>query len=280
MDDTEILFHTPGPAEVAFPYHVVAAGRTRTLPATAAVRRRYNQHVLILTDAGSGRVTMQGRQGRARPGTLVWLDTGQDYAHGCAPGAAEWRYRWLGVQGVGLDALYTQWRAALAPVQPLADPAAASAAIDAILAAMRGHAADLSLRSLAGVAQLVAAFLIARGTTAAGTAAPAHPGLADTLLPRLRQQLARPWTVASLAAEAGLSASQLTRRFHAGPGLTPMAWLRRERINAAKALLLDPALSVQELAAAVGYGDPFHFSRDFRALTGRSPRAFRQSGGT
>lgn len=278
MDDTEILFHTPGPAEAGFPYHVVAAGRTRALPAAAAVRRRYHQHVLILTEAGLGRILVQGRAGRAGPGTLAWLDTGQDYAHGCAPGATEWRYRWLGVQGIGLEALYTQWRAALAPVQPLADPAAAGVAIETILAALRGHAADLPLRSLAGVAQLVAAFLTARG--AAGTVAPAHPGLADSLLPQLRRQLARPWTVTSLAAEAGLSASQLTRRFHAGPGLTPMAWLRRERINAAKPLLLDPALSVQEVAAAVGYGDPFHFSRDFRALTGRSPRAFRRGGGT
>ena len=77
-----------------------------------------------------------------------------------------------------------------------------------LLAKLRGHAADLPLRSLAGVAQLVAAFLTAR-VSAAGTVAPAHPGLADSLLPQWRRQLARPWTVTSLAAEAGLSASQV-----------------------------------------------------------------------
>lgn len=95
----------------------------------------------------------------------------------------------------------------------------------------------------------------------------------------LRAGLARRWRVEEIARVAGLSASQLHRVFRAATGLSPMAWLRVERINAAKPLLMNPALPLAAVAEAVGYPDPFHFSRDFKALSGRSPRAFRQAGG-
>ena len=43
---------------------------------------------------------------------------------------------------------------------------------------------------------------------------------------------------------------------------------------------LGPILrSIAAVAEAVGYPDPYHFSRDFRALTQRSPSLFRQEGG-
>ena len=50
----------------------------------------------------------------------------------------------------------------------------------------------------------------------------------------------------------------------------------RRRIDRARELLLDPAISVSEVARAVGFGDPFLFSARFRAHTGTSPSAFRR----
>lgn len=280
MNDAEIWFHTPGPGEGAFPYHVVAAGRTLARPGAAPVVRRYNQHVLILTEAGRGlvRAGARGARGmRAGPGTLAWLDTTQAYAHGCDAGAPHWRYRWMGVQGFALERLFAKTGAAHDPVVLPGPDAALAPLFAAVAARMRDRSARQAAANSAAVAQVLAAFLDA-GDPGAAADDGLPPAVARTVA-ALRGGLARRWRVADIAAEAGVSPSQLHRLFRAAFGVTPRAWLRAERINSAKALLIAPGAPVAAVAEAVGYADPFHFSRDFKALTGRSPRAFRQTGG-
>jgi AraC-like DNA-binding protein len=43
----------------------------------------------------------------------------------------------------------------------------------------------------------------------------------------------------------------------------------------ARQLLITSDHTVAEIAASVGYQDPFYFSRQFRAVNGVSPREFR-----
>jgi AraC-like DNA-binding protein len=42
-------------------------------------------------------------------------------------------------------------------------------------------------------------------------------------------------------------------------------------------LLRDPARSIDEIAARLGYSDAANFTRAFRRWTGMTPRAFRRS---
>jgi transcriptional regulator GlxA family with amidase domain len=51
-----------------------------------------------------------------------------------------------------------------------------------------------------------------------------------------------------------------------------------ERLNRARQLLGWTSLSIKEIAAEVGYHDPFYFSARFRKHLGKSPRAFRAAG--
>jgi AraC-like DNA-binding protein len=278
MTDTEIWFHTPGAADLAFPYHVVAGGRTLTQPGDPPVMRRYHQHVLIQTIAGTGAIREAGRRRRAATGTVTWLDTRLDYAHGCHPSAPSWQYLWIGVQGFGLDLLFEQASVAVDPVTFLADPSAFSHGLERILKAMRDRDPLQGATNAAAVAALLAQMLADRRRPLGDVRSVATRPI-DRALLQLRHALARPWRIADIAGAAGLSVSQLHRVFLVETGLSPMAWLRQERINAAKLLLLDHARSVRVVAESVGYLDPFHFSRDFKALTGRPPRDFRSAGG-
>jgi YesN/AraC family two-component response regulator len=44
----------------------------------------------------------------------------------------------------------------------------------------------------------------------------------------------------------------------------------------AKRLLADKSLAVYEVAARVGFDDPYYFSKAFKKATGLSPAAFRR----
>ena len=53
-------------------------------------------------------------------------------------------------------------------------------------------------------------------------------------------------------------------------------YVKRLRMARSRQLLITSEHSVAEIAAAVGYGDPFYFSRQFREVNGQSPREFRR----
>lgn len=90
------------------------------------------------------------------------------------------------------------------------------------------------------------------------------------------QQPARSWAMSELAAEVGLSVSHLHHEFRAQLGLTPMAWLARNRAELAAALLLQSDRPVGWVGAQVGWPDPNYFSRCFRRAYGVSPSTYRQ----
>jgi AraC family transcriptional regulator of arabinose operon len=84
-------------------------------------------------------------------------------------------------------------------------------------------------------------------------------------------------TLARLAEIAGLSPSRFAARFRARFGEPPMRWLEHQRLARACDLLAVTSEAIAEVAARVGFRDPYHFSRRFRAFTGQGPRAWRQA---
>ncbi len=100
-----------------------------------------------------------------------------------------------------------------------------------------------------------------------------QPG--DPLIARLyhaiREDPGQPWTVERLARRANLSHSQLTRRFVAETGMSPIRCVTTARIDRAQRLLRESRLTVSQIADALGYRDVFYFSRQFKQLTGLPP---------
>jgi len=86
---------------------------------------------------------------------------------------------------------------------------------------------------------------------------------------------AHPWTVAELAAEAGVSRAALARRFTELVGEPPMSYLAGWRIALAADLLLEPGTTIGSVAGQVGYGSPYALSTAFKRVRGVSPREHR-----
>ncbi|GAB3994715.1 AraC family transcriptional regulator [Glycomyces albus] len=113
-----------------------------------------------------------------------------------------------------------------------------------------------------------------------GEAAPGwYRGFADPVvgpaLEAIQTEPARAWTVASLAAEAGVSRALLAKRFNEVVGEPPMSYLASWRMELAEDLLIDPSRTIAQVARAVGYADPFGFSSAFKRRKGVSPTEFR-----
>jgi AraC-like DNA-binding protein len=91
----------------------------------------------------------------------------------------------------------------------------------------------------------------------------------------IHNEPAHPWTVAELAAEAGVSRAALARRFTEVVGEPPMTFLTDWRLSLASDLLLEPGATVGSVAYQVGYATPFALSNAFKRVRGISPQQHR-----
>ncbi len=92
----------------------------------------------------------------------------------------------------------------------------------------------------------------------------------------LEANYARPLALNDIAGAVHLSPIYFGRLFRTATGLTPMAYLRGLRMDRAKRLLREEELTVAQVADAVGFADPYHFSRVFRQQEGMAPTRYRE----
>ncbi len=104
----------------------------------------------------------------------------------------------------------------------------------------------------------------------------ARPGLAPVLA-YIEQKMDERLTLSTLASVARLSLFAFVRRFKGATGLPPHRYLIRRRVERAKVLLTDAALSIADVALRCGFGDQSAFTTAFRRVTQQTPRAFRDS---
>jgi two-component system response regulator YesN len=78
-------------------------------------------------------------------------------------------------------------------------------------------------------------------------------------------------TIGQLASWTACHPDHLTRLFRAETGETLIAYIQRQRLERAKALMADPRLRIRDVSRLVGINDPAYFSRVWRKAFGKSP---------
>ncbi|MDR3503213.1 MAG: AraC family transcriptional regulator [Legionella sp.] len=101
----------------------------------------------------------------------------------------------------------------------------------------------------------------------------------DALVQKARHWIdlhfAEPVMLSQVARHCHLSVSQLQRRFKEQMGCALAEYWRMKKLQKAQALLSISALSIDEVAFKVGYGNLSAFSRRFTMVYGKSPSQWR-----
>ena len=90
---------------------------------------------------------------------------------------------------------------------------------------------------------------------------------------------AKPWDTTELCKKVSLEKSQFYSCYQKFFQSTPHADLLQIRMDKAKNLLTNEALTVQQIAQMCGFSDFSHFSRYFRKQAGCSPLQWRRKRG-
>jgi AraC-like DNA-binding protein len=96
----------------------------------------------------------------------------------------------------------------------------------------------------------------------------------------MHKRIEHPWTVASLASEAGMSRSAFAQRFKEIMSESPLEYLTRWRMYRGSDLLRESDRKLADVAQAVGYDSDGAFHKAFKRVLGIAPGEYRRSVGT
>jgi AraC family transcriptional regulator len=105
----------------------------------------------------------------------------------------------------------------------------------------------------------------------------ARPRWIEGVCNAVREHPERTWSLAELAAIAGVHPAHLVRAFRRHVRMTVGDFLRLERAEAARGLIERTALSFADISVATGFCDQAHLTRVFRGCFGLTPSAYRRA---
>ena len=90
----------------------------------------------------------------------------------------------------------------------------------------------------------------------------------------MRDELDKPIRVEDMANHVSMSVSAFAHLFKATTGSAPYQYLKRLRLDRARALLVEENKAVSEACRAVGYSTVSHFITEFKRTYGETPRSY------
>ena len=91
----------------------------------------------------------------------------------------------------------------------------------------------------------------------------------------IKDNIAKKWRLDEMAKTVGLSTDHFAATFKKYMNVSPGEWVINSRINQAKTLLRYDIKSISQIAENLGYCDIYAFSKQFKKITGLTPKQFR-----
>lgn len=99
--------------------------------------------------------------------------------------------------------------------------------------------------------------------------------LFDKLIQHIQEHIHEDLSLNALSDMVGYSPTYLSRLFHERMGQPLSLYISREKIRRVKDLMRDPKLSVNDIAAALGFNSRSYFNRYVKRMTGYNPQQLR-----
>jgi AraC-like DNA-binding protein len=234
-----------------------------------------SQHILLVCVSGKGHATLGGREWRLVPGDLLFLPPREAHTYG-ADELSPWTILWAHFRGERASDYLTMLGVSRdQPIMKVSDTGPLAGAFeDAFHFVTYGFGQAALIGLATGFARMLGVARVLQRTSDSQPLKTENR-LLQTLA-ALRESPEKSWTVETMAQDAGLSVPHFTDLCRRQTGMPPLAYLIRLRLQRAMDLLQRGSHNVEQAARAVGYEDPFYFSRLFRKHLGIPPSACRQ----
>lgn len=252
---------------------VVCAGREECTPDYRIERKAFRYHAVEYVMSGCGEVIAGGRKGVLGPGSIFAYGPEVEYTMAAthASGLIKCFLSFTGRaapallkrsglgQGQTLQVHHTRWIHDL--FDQILDCANLSRAAARVLSARLAEVLLLRIREDSRVG-------LQPRSDAHRTYARCRKLIEDQYLTVM--------SVSEVAAQCNLDPAYLSRLFKRFADENPLQYLTRLKMDHAAELIMRNGYNVKQAGAAVGFDDPYHFSRVFKRVHGLAPGRFRR----
>ncbi len=235
------------------------------------IHRKYpEEHAILFTLAGKGRLDLPGPRQELKPGSVCLLPAGQDHAYGSD---STWSLLWFHPQAT------ESW----SHLMPAAATIITSVWAKKLRILTEAFLQETARRDrvhhsgiLEGYTHLITLFLRRELHFSERSADSAHRRRLEDLWQLVLENPGQTWNISTLALTCGFSRSHLhavVRRIY---GYGVMEMVGRLRMERATSLILDRHVKLAEVAEHVGYQSPFSFSNAFKRIMGVAPQDYRR----
>jgi AraC-like DNA-binding protein len=255
------------------PLALVCAGYEECGPDFIVDRPSFRWHAVELLDSGSWEVRRGGRWAPAAAGTVVVYGPGQAGGIRATGGGPHGKY-FADFRGTGARRELRTAALSVRRVRHLADGRPAADLYEQLLSCT-----ELPPREQPKVSgALLRALLVRLGAQPETAQRPAVQR--RVVFERCRDYLAAHYAntrgPGAAARACRVGPEYFSRLFREHTGQTPSQFLTRLRMHHAARLLQHSNLTVKAAGCAVGFDDPYHFSRVFKKIHGVAPRDFKR----
>jgi len=251
-------------------FDLITCGRTNLSENWALGPRKINDHLLYLLEKGHLDLTAGGRHHLLKPGELMWIQPGVVQHFKTSKDthtATVYFFRFhLGQK----DIIKLEQDLQILPLT--------GALHDAFIELVNADNLEANLKLpfiRAALCRLLSLLLIQAHDKNSTLANGLSKGQQKAARDYIRDHIHKRFSIKSLAGAVRLHPEYFTRRFTRTFGLSPQEHVKRERIKLATQLLLESPLTITEIAYKLGYEDIYFFSRQFKAVMGKSPKFWR-----
>lgn len=233
------------------------------------------QVVAIGCLSGLGEVELDGTVHRILPGHVLLIppDTPHVYK---ADTEDPWSIFWIHFGGQLVDSVLATLDVDRGrPLVFVPDIGKLKATFEDVYACLNFHYSDSGLLAMSGeLLRLISHIQLLRGRSEP------HHQTADAKIIETMEFMAEhvnmPIKLKDLAAHSGHSVSYFSKLFKQRTGQSPQNYFIQLKVEKACQLLDQTDMSIIEIAAQVGYDDPYYFSRLFKKIQGQSPAYYRK----
>jgi AraC-like DNA-binding protein len=237
--------------------------------------RVLDQFGLVYISAGRG-------QFESKPDNAFAVEAGHaflffpDIWHRYAPDPETgWHEHWIGFDGeIARRWLKRRFLSPRHPVIKFNTEDTVRATFTHVMEAVRANRPALQQILAGATANLLGLFCSAHQSKPAD--GDPHANFLGAAVSRIHDEFASNLDIKNLARELGVSYSWFRGTFKAHTGLSPHQYLLELRIARARALLVETALSVKQIATEAGFQDEHYFCRCFRRRLNFTPSAWRR----
>ncbi|CAH0119045.1 HTH-type transcriptional activator RhaS [Paenibacillus sp. CECT 9249] len=260
-------------------FQVLFAGESQTKPVHKLGPKVYDYFLLHVIESGAGVYTTEYESYRLGAGDSFLIEPEQLVSY-MSDERTPWRYRWVAFKGKDAAGLArTVGFSTRNPVVLASDNRIVSEYIDHIRQSFRMNNVYSNLDAIGYLHLIMAAYGKIRKRDSYDFELESDvQKTVKQMIRYMSTQYAQPISIEKMAESLGYNRAYLSRIFKQATQMSPVTFLLKLRIDKGRQLLRERTeLTVEQIAASVGFQDALYFSRQFRRFYQQSPTEYRNA---